>query len=150
MLSDLDKQEFRTATLELVPSFQRTRVLEGLDLVDPCNADFDAIGIALTGEQENSAFMFLTGATSRSKTSLWAAIKGEVYDFFCTNSKKYANERKDGAVTVKNVVTILATALAGSFNLALGVVVGAVTVALMSAVKIGQNAWCEVNRPAPS
>lgn len=143
---EFSAEEFRTLTLELVPSFQRNRVLAGLDLIAPSDADFDAIGTALTGEQELSTFLFLTGAAGRSKTSLWAAIKAEVYDFLCTNSRKYSVERKDGAVTIKNVVTILASALAGSFNLALGVVVGAVTVALMSAVKIGRNAWCEINR----
>jgi hypothetical protein len=145
---EFSDEEFRTATLELVPSFQRNQVLAGLNLIEPSDADFDAIGTGLTGEQMSSAFLFFTGAPGKSEKSIWAAIKTEVFDFICTNSKKYAVERKDGAATIKNVVTILATALASSFNLALGVVVGAVTVALMSAVKIGKNAWCEINRPS--
>lgn len=141
------KEEFRAVTLELVPSFQRDQVLAGLELVNPADADFDAIGTALTGEQKKTGFLFLTGVRCQAKESLWAAIKAEVYDFLCTNSKKYTNERKDGMLTIKNLVTILATSIASSFHLALGVVIGAVTVALMSVLKIGQNAWCEINRP---
>jgi hypothetical protein len=38
-------------------------------------------------------------------------------------------------------------AVAASFNLAVGVVVGAVTVVLISALKIGKNAWCAANKP---
>lgn len=141
-------EEFRALTLELIPSFQRNRVLSGLDLIDPTIADFDAIGTTLTGEQANTGFIFLTGPCSKAGTSLWAAVKAEVYDLLCTSSKKYADERKDGASTVKHLVTIVATSIAASFHIALGVVVGAVTVALMCALKIGRNAWCEISQSA--
>ena len=144
-----DADEFKSLIDQLVPAHQRTKVLSALDLQNSTEATFDELGTALTGEQSRSGFIFYTSAGAHSKVSLWAAIKAEMYDLFCTASSKYAVERKDGVLTIKNTVTVIATAVAASFNLALGVVMGAVTLALMCLLKIGRNAWCSVNNPAP-
>ena len=62
--------------------------------------------------------------------------------------RKVRQRREDGGVTInKQLITIVAIAIAVSCNLVVGVVVGAVTVALISALKIGKNAWCAANKP---
>jgi len=143
-----DSDEFKSVIEQLVPDHQKTKVLSALDLQNATEADFNEMGTALTGEQSVGGFIFYTSTGARSKLSLWAAIKAELYDLFCTASNKYAAERKDGVLTIKNTVTVIATAVAASFNLALGVVMGAVTLALMCLLKIGRNAWCSVNQPS--
>lgn len=148
-MSDLvfDAEQFRAVINEMVPSHQRNQVLAAVDLASPTDSDFDQLGTALTGEQKDSGFLFLTSAPNTKSISTWGAIKTELYDYLCTTSKKYADERKEGVVTIKQLITIVATAVASTFNLAIGVIVGAVTVAVMSALKIGRNAWCTVNKP---
>ncbi|NMM07091.1 hypothetical protein [Polaromonas sp.] len=144
-----DADKFREVIADLVPAHQRIQVTSALDLKDPTEADFDRLGTALTGEQANAGFLFLTSTGNSSGNSLWSAIKGEIYDLFCTNSTRYSGERADGLLTIKNTITVIATAVAASFHLALGVVVGAVTLALMCFLKVGRNAWCLVNHPGP-
>ena len=147
---EFDADEFSVVIDTLVAPHQRLLVLSALSLKDATEADFDQLGTALTGEQAVAGFLFHTSTGTRSKSSLWAAIKSEMYDLFCTGSKKYAAERTDGVLTVKNTITVVATAVAASFNLALGVVMGAVTLALMCVLKVGRNAWCLVNQPNKS
>jgi hypothetical protein len=144
-----DAEEFRAVAETLVPSYQRAAVIAGIGLAGATDDDYDAIGTALTGERANAGFIFLArGGNTKDQKSLWGAIKSETYDLLCTNSKKYADERKEGVLSIKHLVLILATAIAGQFHLAVGVIVGAVTVALMSALKMGRNAWCDINQPA--
>lgn len=143
-----DANEFKSVIDQLVSAHQRITVLSALDLQNATEATFDELGTVLTGEQSHSGFIFFTSTGAHSSVSLWAAIKAELYDLFCTSSRKYAAERKDGILTIKDSVTVIATAVAASFNLALGVVMGAVTLALMCMLKIGRNAWCLVNNPA--
>ncbi|WP_129240799.1 hypothetical protein WHX56_20435 [Achromobacter veterisilvae] len=144
-----DAGAFREIVDELVPGYQRSIILSALESAADSDKDFDAIGLGLTGEQVDAGLMLLTGTGSReNRQSMWGAIKAELFDLFCTASKKYSNERKDGIATIKHVVLIIATAVAAQFHVAVGVVVGAVTVAVMGALKITRNAWCEVNRPA--
>ena len=125
---------------------QRAVLLEALDIEATTEIAFDEIGLTVTGEKRQSNLMLYTGAPRETRSSMWAHVKTEIYDYLCTSSKKYSNERNDAGATIKSVVTIVATAIGSHFNLALGVVVGAVTVALMSALKVGKNAWCEANK----
>lgn len=142
-----DRQEFLDAANELVPAFQKNKVLAAIDSESLDEPDFDQIGLALTGEKRNSGVVIPTSAPNASSGSMWGAIKGEVFDYLCTTSRRYSKERKEAGITIKNLITILATAVASSFNVAIGVVAGAVTIALISALKIGKNAWCELNKP---
>lgn len=142
-----DADQFRSAINELVPSHQRDQVLAAVNLGSDSVSDFDQLGTALTGEQKDIGFLFLTSAPNTKSISTWGAIKTELYDYLCTTSKKYSDERKEGALTIKQLITIVATAVASTFHLAIGVIVGAVIVAVMSALKIGRNAWCTVNKP---
>lgn len=143
-----DANAFRKTIDELVPRYQQSAVLSLLETAEAGDKDFDAIGLGLTGEKADAGFVFLTGTRAQENgQTIWGAIKAELYDFLCTKSKKYASERKDGATTIKHVVIIIATAVSAQFHVTVGVIAGAVTVALMSALKITRNAWCEINQP---
>jgi hypothetical protein len=142
-----DANAFRQTINELVPGYQQSAVLSLLESAEAGDKDFDSIGLGLTGEKANVGFVFLTGTRAQENDqTIWGAIKAELYDFLCTKSKRYANERKDGVTTIKHVVVIIATAVSAQFHVAVGVIAGAVTVALMSALKITRNAWCEMNQ----
>lgn len=143
---NLDVASLTAAVNELVPTYQRAKVLGTLAIDSMNEADFDEIGLALTGEKRELGLLLYAGAPSQTRPGIWLHVKGEVYDFLCTSSAKYAAERNDGGVTIKQLITIVATAVGSTFNLAVGVVVGAVTVALISALKIGKNAWCAANK----
>ena len=143
-----DKQAFQSLIDDVVPPHQRAILSKALEIEAITEAAFDDIGLTITGEKRQLNVMLYTGAPSEGRSSMWAHIKAELYDYLCTSSKKYSTERNDAGATIKSVVTIVATAIGSHFNLALGVVVGAVTVALMSALKVGKNAWCEANKPS--
>jgi len=142
-----DRGEFDGLVDEIVPAYQRVQVKKALDLESTTEAHFDDIGLSITGEKRENSSMFYTGAPGQVGTGVWDYIKAETYDLLCTKSAKYASDRKEGSATVKNVITIVATAAAAHFNVAAGVMTGAVTVCLISALKIGKNAWCQANRP---
>lgn len=147
-MSDLkfNKEEFLTVTHELVPLYQQKYITEALDHDLDSEVDFDQLGLMLTGEKRDASFIVPMSAPNEPTLSMWNAIKLEIYDYLCTKSRKYSKERNEANITVKNIVTILATSLAASFNIAIGVITGAVTLALLSALKIGKNAWCETNK----
>ncbi|MEE2603975.1 MAG: hypothetical protein VX595_12985 [Pseudomonadota bacterium] len=142
-----DPQDFINAANELVPAYQKSKIIAAINNETMDESDFDQIGLSLTGEKRDSGLVVPTSAPNASSGSIWGAIKGELFDYLCTTSRKYSKERKEAGITVKNIITILATAVASSFDIAVGVVTGAVTIALLSALKIGKNAWCELNKP---
>lgn len=143
-----DIQAFVDAANELVPDYQKSKILTAITSETTEQSAFDQIGLSLTGEKRDSGLLILTSAPNEAGGSMWGAIKLEVYDYLCTTSRKYLQERKEAGVTIKNVITILATAVASSFNIAIGVIAGAVTIALLSALKIGKNAWCQISKPS--
>ncbi|OBT29237.1 hypothetical protein [Vibrio cyclitrophicus] len=142
-----NKDGFIDSVNDLVPSFQKNKLLSVIDRDDLSEHDIEQIALGFTGEKKESSSIIPTGGSSGAGKSLWGAIKSEVFDYLCTKSKKYSAERKEAGVTIKNVITIIATAVASTFNVAIGVVTGAVTLALLSVLKIGQNAWCSINKP---
>jgi len=145
---NFDAKEFIEVSRELVPSYQQPMVIEAIlsDITD--ESSFDKIGMKLTGEETITGIIVPTGAPKGPSDSMWAAIKSEMFDFLCTTSKKYATERKEGGITIKQVISIVATAVASTFNIAVGVVTGAVVLVLLSSLKVGKNAWCKINTPA--
>lgn len=139
--------DFKSFIEESVPAFQRNLVLSALNIENATDQAFDLVGTTLTGEQKSLGFILLTGAQGGAAgKSIWGAIKREIYDLLCTNSKKYANDRKEGALTIKNLILVVATSIAASFHVAIGVITGAVTVGVMGALRVGKNAWCEINK----
>lgn len=143
---EFKEEEFKSLIKELIPSYQQDQILSALSFTE--ESDFDLMGLSLTGENQNSGLIIPTSAPIASSKSMWSAIKSEVYDYLCTTSKKYSKERNEAGITIKNIITILSTAVASSFSIAVGVITGAVTIALLSALKIGKNAWCGINKPA--
>ena len=141
------EEDFIESINELVPMYQTSKILDVLRKEGLEESDYDQIGLSLTGEKQEAGLIVPAAAPATASKSMWGAIKSEVYDLLCTKSRKYSAERKEAGVTIKNLITIIATAIASSFNIAIGVVTGAVTIALMSALKIGKNAWCETNKP---
>jgi hypothetical protein len=135
------------AIVAIVPEHHRPLVYDALKLDSQSLPDFDKIGLSLTGENRNTGLLWNTGAPSGAATkSAWGYIKAELYDYFCTSSKKYAKERNDANATMTSLITVIATAVASTLGVAIGVVAGAVTVALISVVRIGKNAWCAANK----
>lgn len=145
---NFNKDEFKHVIDELVPTHQKETVFSALNIEHDDFLNFDNIGLMLTGEKRESGFIYSTGVENKTQESMWGNIKSEVFNYLCTNSKKYSKERKEAGITLKNIVTIIATAVASHFSIAAGVIMGAVTVALMSALKIGKNAWCQANKPS--
>lgn len=141
---DFDERGIREFISETVPSYNQKIALSSLELEE---SELEDLGLKLTGESSTKSFVINTGSGIKSDKSLWVCIKNEVHDYFCTKSAKYRAERNKAEVTFKNILMILATAIAAQFNLAIGVVAGAVTVAVISVFKIGKNAWCEANAP---
>lgn len=142
-----NQEEFIEAVDELIPEFQRKKIIEFIKSGQDNNLEYDQMGLSLTGEKRDLGLIIPTSAPSTSGGSLWGSIKREIYDYMCTTSRKYSKERGEAGTTIKQLITILATAIASSFHLAIGVVTGAVTIALLSALKIGKNAWCKINTP---
>jgi len=130
-----------------VPEMHRELVLKALHSSES-PADFDEIGLTLTGERTNAGFVFRTGGKQTGTGKFWQAIKDEVYSFICTESQEYREIRLKTGNGFGIVVSAIATQLANVFSLGVGVVTGAVAVALILVYKIGKNAWCNTNKPA--
>lgn len=146
-MSDIvfNPDEFSSVINELVPTYHKQILMDALSS-DSLNAsDFDNIGLSLTGEKRESSFIVETSVKGATEDSMWQAIKSEIFSLLCTNSKTYATERSEGALTIKNFITIVTTSIAATYHIALGVITGAVTLALLSVLKIGKNAWCKIN-----
>ena len=139
---EFSEDEVKLFVSEFVPSYNQSITLKSLELE---SADLEELGLKLTGESGNTSFVINAGSGAKADKSLWACIKKEVYDYFCTKSAKYRTERNKAEITFKNILMTLATAIASQFNLAIGVVAGAVTIAVISVFKIGKNGWCEAN-----
>lgn len=149
-MSDMayNEREFLETIQALVPEYQRVLVSEGFSCSS--EAEFDAIGMKLTGEDHSPGFLLRTGVPPSPETkgkNLLQAVKDEVHSLLCTTSKKYSSERQDGISSIKQLVTIIATALAAQFNVGVGIFVGAVTLVLMCALKMTTSAWCAIHAP---
>ena len=114
----------------LVPSYQKKLVLSAME--EQSDEGFNQIGLVLVGESEVFSQFKKTGVTKSDSKSMFTQIKIEIYDYMCTNSKKYKKERTRAGITIEQIITIIATAIAGAFNIAAGVIIGAVVVGLIS------------------
>ncbi|EIA08636.1 hypothetical protein [Flavobacterium frigoris] len=129
-----------------VPSYQRETLLKSLNSNSDSIDFYNEIGKELTGELNSNNLLLQTGPVI-NKTSFWEKVKDEVYLFICTDVEKYSTERNLMGKNFKEVTTIVATAIAGTFSLGTGVIVGIVTNVLISVVKVNKNAWCELQKP---
>lgn len=141
-----NQEEFNSIIDEIVPSYQRSIIKDAMGLTT--DSEFDQIGLELTGEKREIGLILPTSSPSSTKPeNIWAAIKNEVYDYLCTKSKKYTKERNEAGATIKQIITLIATTIGAMFSITTALITGAVTIALMSALKIGKNAWCSLNEP---
>lgn len=141
-MSELTEHGFEEAIRDLVPTHQIQFLTNALNASD---FDFDRAGQLLTGEYKPNGAIVQTSLILK-KDSMWLRVQNEVFDFLCTSSAKYKDERKEAGLSVKQIVQILATSLAASYHIALGVVTGVVTLALMSVFKVTKNAWCGLHK----
>lgn len=128
-----------------VPTYQREILLKSLNSNSNSIDFYNQIGKELTGEVNSNNLLLQTGPAI-NKTSFWEKVKDEVYLFICTEDEKYSTERNLMGKNFKEVTTIIATAIAGTFSLGTGVIVGIVTNVLISVVKVNKNAWCELQK----
>lgn len=143
---DYNKDEFKEIIIELTPSYQQEILLNALEY--NTENEFEQLGLQLTGEKRKTGIILPTSMGSTdTNPSIWSAIKNEVYDYLCTKSRKYSKERNEAGSVLRQIITIISTAIGSLFSIAVGLVTGAVTIAIMSALKIGKNAWCNLNRP---
>jgi hypothetical protein len=136
--------------LELAPKYQQDVILTVLNKLDFKEADADLIGMLLLGDHRPDTFVILTRnaqGPGAQQGGMWGQLKHETYELFCTDSKKYDAERKQGTATVKNLVTILATTVGGKYSLPAGVLAGVATLCVMTALKMGLNAYCQAHAP---
>ncbi len=107
------------------------------------NFDFEKGGLLLTGELNTNTMTVNTSAINR-QDGLWIRIKREVHDYICTDSTTYKAERAEAGSSLKSIISILATALATKFHIAMGIITGIVTLIIISMIKISKNAWCKL------
>lgn len=129
-----------------IPVYQRSKLLELLDKPDATQEDFEVLGKTLTGETQKDSMFLPTGPGSANKRSMWNSTKKEVYKFFCTESSEYSQERNGWVGSIKDVIPVLATAVASELGVAISVVIGVVTLVVMSVLKITRNAWCDCHK----
>lgn len=86
----------------------------------------------------------------RPPKKYWDCVKAEVFLLVCTNDKKYAKLRKqlnDSAARAQTpVVWLVASGIAATLGISAAVVAGLCAAALYGIVKVGKEAYCEVER----
>jgi hypothetical protein len=136
---NMDRAEFEDAIAEYVPQSKRPLIMEALDGDEN---HIELLGRQLSGDSPANSFMVVTARRDPSTTSVWQAVKSEIFDLFCSESKRYEEERKGGKGIVKKTIHAIGLIVAANFNIGLAVVSPIVTLGLMLALKIGKNAWC--------
>ena len=139
-MNNFNKSDFNEIIDSIVPSYQRSTLRRALD---EDFFDIDTAGLTLTGELNTLGMVVLTSKTPKANT-IWSSVVAQVYDYICTKSATYKSERAGAEATLKHTVNVIAVSLAATYHLALGVVTGLVTLALMSILKLGKNAWCDL------
>lgn len=103
-------------------------------------ASWDAVGAALAGSSP---------ASLAAKPGIWRAVVAEFTDFVCTDSARYADLRTQWDDLCSRSAAIAITALTAALAAQLGVastIAGPLVVWLvLSAVRIGTRAFCDVS-----
>lgn len=147
----LEEAEFTAVINELVPELQRPQLLNLLHDETASAGQYEALALKLLGESRSIGHIAPTGVfggppEGTEDRSVSFFIKREIYDFLCTNSARYKDERKEGLINVRSLVTPIATAVVSKFSFSLAVAIGPVTLLIMACLKIGTNAYCEANK----
>ncbi|HEK1687707.1 TPA: hypothetical protein SMR42_004101 [Pseudomonas putida] len=137
-MNNIDEASISSAIDELSPNHLRAFLKNALTTE---SFDFDLNGMILTGEASPEKVVIRTSIIKR-EDSLWLSVVDEVYDFLCTSSAAYKQERTEAGSNAKSIITFVAASLAAKFHIALGVATGFVILAVIAAFKITKNAWC--------
>lgn len=139
------KEEFVDVIEKLVPSYQKEFVLNTLEQDEKYDYENDVK--QLTGEVIPVGMIRKTSAKKvKNEKSILIEIKKEIFDFICTNSSKYKEERNKSTNTLEEIIKLIATAVGSTIDIATGLIIGAVTIILISILKITKNAWCSLNK----
>jgi hypothetical protein len=103
------------------------------------DASWDVVGAALAGASP---------AAASSRPGIWSSVLAEFTDFVCSDSARYADLRAQWddlcARSAAVAVTALTGALAAELGVAGTVVAPLVVWLVLSAVRIGARAFCDV------
>lgn len=128
-----------------IPTYQRDLLNKSLSSNSMSLEFYEEIGKELTGESTSERLLLNTGKKINS-SSFYDKLKIEVYKLICTQSREYKSERDFVGKNFKELVTIISTAIAATFSLGTGVIIGIITNILISVVKVNLNAWCELQK----
>ena len=107
------------------------------------DASWDVVGAALAGS---------SSAAAAARPAIWRSVLTEFTDFVCSDSARYADLRRQWDELCTRSAAIAITTLTASLAAELGVgstVVGPLVVWLvLSAVRIGTRAFCDVRQAA--
>ncbi|HTI37658.1 MAG TPA: hypothetical protein VL484_08880 [Vicinamibacterales bacterium] len=121
-------------------------------MLDPSFAAvLDRLGSSASWEAVGAAWAGHRGADAGE--GIWASVLSEFTDFLCTDSARYADLRAEWDDLCSRSAAIAVTALIGSLAAELGAaasVVGPLVVwAVLAALRIGTNAFCECKLSLP-
>lgn len=126
--------------LSLLPA----NVRAGIEGLSSDGASWEDIGLALAVGP--NAGIALKGGTTLTG-ALWVSVKTEVHSFLCTESKAYADLRKEWKGLSKQASTTAVSALsvlvASQLGVAAGLISPLVIFALVVVLKIGKEAACK-------
>ena len=101
-------------------------------------ASWDVVGATLAGQ----------ALTAGAGANIWSRVLTEFTDFVCTDSARYADLRRQwGEICARGAavaVTALTASLAAALGVASTVVAPLVVWLVLSAVRIGTRAFCDV------
>ncbi|MBD8682802.1 hypothetical protein [Pseudomonas sp. CFBP 13719] len=139
---DFDKAEFEEVIAKHIPQSKRALITSALDSSEQY---LEILGQQLSGDSATNTFMVVTARRTASTTSVWQAVKSEIFDFFCTESASYTKERKGGESVLNKTIHAITLIVATKFHIGLAVVSPIVTIGLMLALKVGKNVWCDLS-----
>lgn len=119
-------------------------VREGIQGLSADGASWEDIGFVL-GVGPHAGIALKGGAAPT--TALWGSVKKEVHSFLCTDSKAYADLRKEWKGLAKQTSTTAVSALsvlvASQLGVAAGLISPLVIFALVVVLRIGKEAACQ-------
>ena len=120
-------------------------------LLDPAAADVvRRLGPDVSWDVAGAALAGASPAAVSSRPGIWSSVLAEFTDFVCSDSARYADLRAQWddlcARSAAIAVTALTGALAAELGVASTVVAPLVVWLVLSAVRIGVRAFCDVRR----
>jgi len=114
------------------------------------NLDAYARYVARDGEVIRVKFAkaALKAVVPKQRPSLLRNVENEIHSLLCTNSRRYAPVRSaffsssSGKHSQTVVISSIASVIASTFNVALGLVTSLVAICMLAALKVGVGAYC--------